>query len=271
MKIAVFQHEPTEPLGYLEQVFSEHTVPFEYIRLFETGEVPRTSATHLVFMGGPMSVNDEQEFPYLKAEKELIRQSVKKRQKVLGICLGAQLIASAFGAPVYHYVQETGWHELRKVPGRDGRFCPVPGYVPGLPAPWRYVCPPVRRAAALHRRPGEEPGIPCQELPRAAVPRGDDRRDHPGLEPGPQKVRPGEDRTRHAPLPGRQQPVVPGGGGGVYPAIADRIFYGFLLCENAIKKIEASIYDETTGARRLVGDRPVEQDRYMTLLKKNDS
>ena len=112
MNIAVFQHEPTEPLGYLEQVFSEHNVPFEYIRLYETGEVPRINATHLVFMGGPMSVNDEREYPYLKQEKELIRKSAKNRQKVLGICLGAQLIASAFGAPVYHYITETGWHEL---------------------------------------------------------------------------------------------------------------------------------------------------------------
>jgi GMP synthase (glutamine-hydrolysing) len=122
MTIAVFQHEPTEPLGCLEQVFTGHSVPFEYIRLFETGEIPRTGATHLVFMGGPMSVNDEQEFPYLKQEKELIRKSVKNRQKVLGICLGAQLIASAFGAPVYRFVTETGWHRLRKVPGSPGVF-----------------------------------------------------------------------------------------------------------------------------------------------------
>jgi len=126
MKIAVFQHEPAEPLGYLEQVFSGHNVPFEYIRLCDTGEVPRTDATHLVFMGGPMSVNDEREFPYLKQEKELIRKSAKNRQKVLGICLGAQLIASAFGAPVYHYVTETGWHELAKVPESTGILAGFP-------------------------------------------------------------------------------------------------------------------------------------------------
>jgi GMP synthase-like glutamine amidotransferase len=71
-------------------------------------------------MGGPMSVNDEREFPYLKQEKELIRKSPKNRQKVLGICLGAQLIASAFGAPVYRYVSETGWREIGKVPESPG-------------------------------------------------------------------------------------------------------------------------------------------------------
>jgi len=111
-KIAIFQHEPAEAAGYLEQVFSGHNVPFEYVRLWETGEVPRTDATHLVFMGGPMSVNNEREFPYLREEKELIRRAVKKGTKVLGICLGAQLIASACGAPVYRSVSETGWHGL---------------------------------------------------------------------------------------------------------------------------------------------------------------
>jgi GMP synthase (glutamine-hydrolysing) len=126
MNVAVFQHEPTEPLGYLEQVFSEHNVPFEYIPLYETGEVPRIHATRLVFMGGPMSVNDEREYPYLKQEKELIRKSVKNRQKVLGICLGAQLIASAFGAPVYRYVTETGWHDLATIQGSTGTFARFP-------------------------------------------------------------------------------------------------------------------------------------------------
>jgi GMP synthase (glutamine-hydrolysing) len=126
MKVAVFQHEPAEPLGYLEQVFLYHKVPFEYIPLYETGEVPCMDATHLVFMGGPMSVNDDWDYPYLKQEKKLIRNSTKNRQKVLGICLGAQLIASAFGAPVYHYVTETGWHELQKVTESTGVFQKFP-------------------------------------------------------------------------------------------------------------------------------------------------
>jgi GMP synthase (glutamine-hydrolysing) len=126
MKIAIFQHTKTEPPGYLEQVFSEYKIPMEFIRLYETGEVPGTDATNLVFLGGPMSVNDEREYPYLKAEKELIRKSVKNHQKVLGICLGAQLIAAAHGAPVYRFVNETGWHELRREPGATGIFSRFP-------------------------------------------------------------------------------------------------------------------------------------------------
>ena len=117
VKIAAFQHVPNEPLGLFESIFTEKKIPFEYVRLYETNEVPRTDATHLVFLGGPMSVNDEAELPWLKEEKTLIRRAVKEKRKVLGICLGAQLIASAHGAKVYKFVTENGWHFLNGSPG----------------------------------------------------------------------------------------------------------------------------------------------------------
>jgi GMP synthase-like glutamine amidotransferase len=113
MKIAVFQHTPREPLGFFRSFFTERNIPYEYIRLYETYQVPETDATHFIFLGGPMSVNDEQEYSYLKEEKEFIRRAVKSKNRILGICLGAQLIASAFGASVYKHVQETGWHQIR--------------------------------------------------------------------------------------------------------------------------------------------------------------
>nr|WP_320161891.1 type 1 glutamine amidotransferase [uncultured Methanoregula sp.] len=126
-RIAIFQHVPIEPAGYFETLFSEKKIPFEYIPLYETGEVPRIiNATHLVFLGGPMSVNDEQEFPWLAQEKELIRRSVKNNQKVLGICLGAQLIASAHGAKVFRFAKETGWHPLSRAGRADGAFAAFP-------------------------------------------------------------------------------------------------------------------------------------------------
>ena len=117
VNVAAFQHTPNEPLGLFESIFTEKKIPFQYIRLHETNEVPRTDASHLVFLGGPMSVNDEAELPWLKQEKALIRKAVKERRRVLGICLGAQLIASAHGAKVYKYVQETGWTFLNGEPG----------------------------------------------------------------------------------------------------------------------------------------------------------
>jgi GMP synthase (glutamine-hydrolysing) len=126
-KIAIFQHVQNEPSGYFETIFREKNITFEYIRLYDTNEVPRLrDATHLVFMGGPMSVNDEREFPWLKQEKELIRRSEKAGQKVLGICLGAQLIASAHGAKVYRFVKETGWSPLNRVQDAEGIFSAFP-------------------------------------------------------------------------------------------------------------------------------------------------
>lgn len=126
-KIAIFQHVKNEPSGYFETIFHEYGIPFEYVRIYETGEVPAVrDATHLVFMGGFMSVNDEDEFPWLKQEKELIRRSVKTGQKVLGICLGAQLIASAHGRKVYPFVKETGWRSLNRADWANGIFSRFP-------------------------------------------------------------------------------------------------------------------------------------------------
>ncbi len=126
-KIAILQQAPREHAGYFETVFEEAKVPVEYVLLFETGEVPkRLDATHLLFLGGPMSVNDEKELPWLAEEKALIRAAAKDRRKVLGICLGAQLIASAHGAKVYPFEKEIGWQPLSKVEGAGGALAGFP-------------------------------------------------------------------------------------------------------------------------------------------------
>jgi len=67
-------------------------------------------------MGGPMSVNDEAEFPWLIAEKQAVRDVIARGIPVLGICLGSQLIASALGARVYRNpVKEIGWFPIQRV------------------------------------------------------------------------------------------------------------------------------------------------------------
>jgi GMP synthase-like glutamine amidotransferase len=71
----------------------------------------------LIILGGPMSVNDEVKFPWLVEEKEFIRQAIAGGKPILGICLGAQLIANALGAKVYpNAVKEIGWFPIT---GRD--------------------------------------------------------------------------------------------------------------------------------------------------------
>jgi GMP synthase-like glutamine amidotransferase len=94
-------------------------------RLWEKTSLPDPgSVNHLIVMGGPMSANDESRYPRLRAEKELIRDVHEQGKRILGICLGAQLIASALGARVApNHTKEIGWFPVRLTePGRQSPF-----------------------------------------------------------------------------------------------------------------------------------------------------
>lgn len=168
MKIAAFQHVANESLGYFESFFTQRNIPFEYIRLHESLELPGTDASHLIFLGGPMSVNDEREYPFLKEEKALIRNAVKKGNRIIGICLGAQLVASAFGAKVYFSINETGWHRIRCEHTDEGVFSKFPETFHVFQLHGETFEIPYR--AALYWNKGKKPGILVQECPRIAVP-----------------------------------------------------------------------------------------------------
>lgn len=115
-RVLLFQHTPAEPAGAIGSFLTEWEIPCEHVHLCETHEIPRKAASHLIFLGGSMSVNDESEFPYLSEEKDLIRRSGKKNIPILGLCLGAQLIASAYRAPVFPCPLEAGWCVVKRVP-----------------------------------------------------------------------------------------------------------------------------------------------------------
>ena len=126
IRLSVFQHSPSEPLGFFEQIFSEYDISFEYVQVWDGSPVKSEDATHLMFLGGPMSVNDEEKLPWLKDEKELICSAVKHRIPILGLCLGAQLIASAHGAQVYKFINETGWFPVHSTTDSTGVFASFP-------------------------------------------------------------------------------------------------------------------------------------------------
>lgn len=107
--ITIWQHGDDEAAGEVVDYLTENQEPFEILRLFETRAVPDTLPSHLIVLGGQMSVNDTAGFPYFFNEQQVIRKMVAAERPVLGICLGAQMIAASFGKPVYRSVPELGW------------------------------------------------------------------------------------------------------------------------------------------------------------------
>jgi GMP synthase (glutamine-hydrolysing) len=104
--ILVLRHEDFEHLGYFASSLSESGQSFRYIDLGQP--LGLDSATGVIVMGGPQSANDPN--PGLIAEMKLIEHALAKRVPVLGICLGAQLLAKSLGARVYkNPVREIGW------------------------------------------------------------------------------------------------------------------------------------------------------------------
>lgn len=112
MHVQVLQHVPFEGVGSMVDWFQARGAAVHYTRFFEAdARLPEPASCDLIVaMGGPMSVNDEAELPWLVEEKAFLRQAIEQGIPVLGICLGAQLIASALGARVQPNGQaEIGW------------------------------------------------------------------------------------------------------------------------------------------------------------------
>ena len=124
MRAHYLQHVPFEGLGSIEAWLRGAGYKITCTRFFESASVPDLDDVDcLVVMGGPMSVNDEEDFPWLVQEKDFIRRAIESGKPVLGVCLGAQLIASACGARVYpNRCKEIGWFSVRAT-GVDGPAC----------------------------------------------------------------------------------------------------------------------------------------------------
>ena len=113
--IIIFRHIACEDSGYLGDSLTLRNIPFQTICLDEGGEVPADPSAYagLVFMGGPMSVNDE--IPWIENELALIRMAYKQKLPMLGHCLGGQLISKALGGEIKeNHVPEIGWHHVRR-------------------------------------------------------------------------------------------------------------------------------------------------------------
>ena len=112
--VAIFRASSTEGPGYFASYLERCSIPWELLKLDAGERVPRDARrfSGLVFMGGPMSVNDE--LPWIPPALELVRDAVRKDVPLLGHCLGGQLMAKALGGAVRaNPVKEIGWGEVR--------------------------------------------------------------------------------------------------------------------------------------------------------------
>jgi GMP synthase (glutamine-hydrolysing) len=114
-KILVLQHVVSEPLGVLDPLLRESGLRIRYVNFARDpfAQVDVTRYSGLVVLGGPMNVDQADRYPHLLHEVEVIRVALERKIPVLGICLGAQLLATALGAGVHpNAVQEIGWYPL---------------------------------------------------------------------------------------------------------------------------------------------------------------
>jgi GMP synthase-like glutamine amidotransferase len=128
MPVDVIRHVPFEGLGLIEPVLARHELPIRWHEIGDTltdPELERSQA--LILMGGPMSANDPD--PWVGTEIDLIRRAMARGTPILGVCLGAQLIAKALGSRVYpNPVKEIGWYQTYWT--EAGRTDPVFGGLP---------------------------------------------------------------------------------------------------------------------------------------------
>ena len=117
MRAHYLQHVPFEGLGSIEAWLQSAGYQITGTRFYQSEDLPGAEEIDLlVVMGGPMSVNDEDLYPWLGEEKKFLKSVVESGKPALGICLGAQLIANAMGSKVFpNPVKEIGWHPVRRV------------------------------------------------------------------------------------------------------------------------------------------------------------
>ena len=118
MRVHTLQHVPFEGLASIRAWLEARSAKLSSSRLFEDARLPGLrDFDWLIVLGGPMSVNDEAIHPWLRAEKDFVAEAIAASKCVLGICLGAQLIANACGAKVFpNREREIGWFRVEPTP-----------------------------------------------------------------------------------------------------------------------------------------------------------
>jgi GMP synthase (glutamine-hydrolysing) len=113
MSVLILKNVPNEGPGTIQDFLAVHKIDYKIVDLSSEDIPPADGFDVLVVLGGFMSANDTAIYPYINREIELVREFTQKKLKVLGICLGAQIMAKAYGARVYPGARkEIGWYDI---------------------------------------------------------------------------------------------------------------------------------------------------------------
>jgi GMP synthase-like glutamine amidotransferase len=130
MRIHFLQHHPLVLPGCISEWALSSYCTMAVTRMYQSEPLPRVSEFDwLVVMGGLMGAYEDAKYPWLVKEKQLIKRAIEKGKTVIGICLGAQLIANVLGAHVYpNKEKEIGWFPIELTD--EGRSSPVTWFLP---------------------------------------------------------------------------------------------------------------------------------------------
>ena len=115
MNIHVFEHDPVEGPGTIAAWAEARGHTLVRTPVFSGTPLPQlTDVDFLIVMGGPMSVHEHRDHPWLPSEKRFLGEAIAGGKPVLGICLGAQLLADALGGKVFQNAEkEIGWFPIQ--------------------------------------------------------------------------------------------------------------------------------------------------------------
>ena len=134
MSVLIIKHVENEGPGLIEYCLKHEKILYQILNLDARGHFPRLEeVSHIVLLGGPMNVYEEDRYPFLREEDLFIRESIRRAKPILGICLGAQLIVKALGVKVFKApVKEIGWYDvsLTRAGSHDPIFYQLPKTFP---------------------------------------------------------------------------------------------------------------------------------------------
>ncbi len=113
-KFVVLQHADAEKPGIIADALASHGHSTQPILTFKGEQVPPDleGVQGVVIMGGPMSVYEQRQYPFLKDEIRLVEKALRVGKPVLGVCLGSQLLAASLGSKVRKGQKEIGWYPV---------------------------------------------------------------------------------------------------------------------------------------------------------------